>query len=163
MPRRPDLPCAGCGVLMWRGKGSLPEGEAKCRACRREPTEVNAAAKAAAGAKRSKPTKAAAPKKRPPLRAVRDGEPAPPDPDADADAEETPEDPIVAQRKRLEQIRRRVAQTIDDPDTSARDLAALINRELELAALIRALDQTAGKAGSVIAASRAETWDQNAI
>ena len=159
MPRRPDLPCAGCGTLMWRGKGSLPEGEAKCRACRREPTKAASAAKnASVGAKRSK-TKPATTKDRPSLRAVRPDESAPPNPDA----EEPPEDPIVAQRKRLEQIRRRVAQTIDDPDTSARDLAALINRELELAALIRALDQTAGKAGSVIAASRAETWDQNAI
>jgi hypothetical protein len=35
MPRRPDLPCAGCGALMWRGTTSLPEGQATCRACRR--------------------------------------------------------------------------------------------------------------------------------
>lgn len=34
MPRRPDLPCADCGTLMWRGKGVLPEGQARCRACR---------------------------------------------------------------------------------------------------------------------------------
>lgn len=34
MPRRPDLPCADCGNLMWRGSGSLPEGEARCRQCR---------------------------------------------------------------------------------------------------------------------------------
>ncbi len=34
MPRRPDLPCAECGALMWRGTGSLPEGEARCRPCR---------------------------------------------------------------------------------------------------------------------------------
>ena len=35
MPRRPDLPCAGCGALLWRGSKSLPDGEAKCRPCRR--------------------------------------------------------------------------------------------------------------------------------
>lgn len=35
MPRRPDLPCAGCGKLMWRGSTSLPAGRAVCRACRR--------------------------------------------------------------------------------------------------------------------------------
>lgn len=35
MPRRPDVPCAGCGVLIWRGKGCLPPGQATCLACRR--------------------------------------------------------------------------------------------------------------------------------
>lgn len=35
MPRHPDLPCAGCGRLMWRGTTSLPEGQARCRECRR--------------------------------------------------------------------------------------------------------------------------------
>lgn len=34
MPRRPDMPCAGCGALMWRGTGTLPEGQARCRSCR---------------------------------------------------------------------------------------------------------------------------------
>lgn len=32
---RKDLPCAGCGEMMWRGSTSLPDGQAKCRACRR--------------------------------------------------------------------------------------------------------------------------------
>lgn len=35
MPRRPDLPCADCGKLMWRGTGSLPEGQARCQPCRK--------------------------------------------------------------------------------------------------------------------------------
>lgn len=35
MPRRPDLPCASCGRLLWRGTTSLPEGEATCQECRR--------------------------------------------------------------------------------------------------------------------------------
>lgn len=34
MPRRPDLPCAGCGQLLWRSSTSLPAGQARCRACR---------------------------------------------------------------------------------------------------------------------------------
>lgn len=34
MPRKPDLPCAGCGKLMWRGSTSLPAGRARCRSCR---------------------------------------------------------------------------------------------------------------------------------
>ncbi len=35
MPRRPDLPCADCGQLMWRGSTSLPAGKARCWDCRR--------------------------------------------------------------------------------------------------------------------------------
>lgn len=34
MARRPDLPCADCGKLMWSGTTSLPEGQARCRPCR---------------------------------------------------------------------------------------------------------------------------------
>lgn len=35
MPRNPDLPCADCGKMMWRGKGVLPAGQARCQPCRR--------------------------------------------------------------------------------------------------------------------------------
>lgn len=35
MPRRPDNPCADCGVMMWRGTGSLGAGVARCIECRR--------------------------------------------------------------------------------------------------------------------------------
>lgn len=35
MPRRADMPCATCGDLMWRGKGTLPAGQARCRPCRK--------------------------------------------------------------------------------------------------------------------------------
>ena len=35
LPRVPDLPCATCGNLMWRGRTSLPEGQARCHPCRR--------------------------------------------------------------------------------------------------------------------------------
>lgn len=34
MPKQ-DLPCATCGRMMWRGTTSLPEGQARCRPCRR--------------------------------------------------------------------------------------------------------------------------------
>lgn len=40
MPRFPDLPCASCGKLMWRGTTSLPEGEARCRPCRKAAKEA---------------------------------------------------------------------------------------------------------------------------
>lgn len=50
MPRKPDLPCADCGRLLWRGSTSLPEGRARCRPCRKvaadarpAPTRVRAA------------------------------------------------------------------------------------------------------------------------
>lgn len=39
MPRRPDLPCARCGSLMWRGPGTLPAGQATCQSCRRNQTQ----------------------------------------------------------------------------------------------------------------------------
>lgn len=35
MPYKPDVPCADCGKLMWRGTGSLPAGTAVCLGCRR--------------------------------------------------------------------------------------------------------------------------------
>lgn len=31
---RQTMPCAQCGGPVWRGRGSLPQGEATCRACR---------------------------------------------------------------------------------------------------------------------------------
>lgn len=34
--KKPDLPCAGCGRLMYRGASSLPEGQATCLPCRRQ-------------------------------------------------------------------------------------------------------------------------------
>lgn len=34
MARKPDTPCAGCGKLLYGGRGSLPAGKRKCRACR---------------------------------------------------------------------------------------------------------------------------------
>jgi len=33
--KKPDLPCASCGKLMWRTKSSAPIGEAMCMDCRR--------------------------------------------------------------------------------------------------------------------------------
>lgn len=35
MSRQPDLPCADCGKLLWRGSTSLPAGKARCQPCRR--------------------------------------------------------------------------------------------------------------------------------
>lgn len=50
MPRRPDMPCADCGELMWRGTGVLPEGQARCRKCRTlDPQYVHGATRYKAG------------------------------------------------------------------------------------------------------------------
>lgn len=38
MARRPDVPCAVCGKLMWSGSTSLPPGQATCHPCRRKLT-----------------------------------------------------------------------------------------------------------------------------
>ena len=38
MPNKPDLPCAICGGMMWRGKGVATDGTAAHKACRREAT-----------------------------------------------------------------------------------------------------------------------------
>lgn len=35
MARKPDTPCAGCGKLLWGGATSLPEGQRRCRDCRK--------------------------------------------------------------------------------------------------------------------------------
>lgn len=35
MPRRPDVPCTGCGKLLWTGTGSVSPDERKCRECRK--------------------------------------------------------------------------------------------------------------------------------
>lgn len=36
MPRKPEVPCASCGRLIWRGTTSLPPGKATCQPCRRK-------------------------------------------------------------------------------------------------------------------------------
>lgn len=37
MARKPDVPCAGCGRLLWGGSTSLPAGRRLCRSCRADP------------------------------------------------------------------------------------------------------------------------------
>ncbi|MBB4699309.1 hypothetical protein BJ982_000853 [Sphaerisporangium siamense] len=39
MPHRPDVPCARCGTLLWRGRGTLPQGQAVCHPCRRKESQ----------------------------------------------------------------------------------------------------------------------------
>lgn len=35
MAKKPNVPCAGCGKLLWGGSTSLPAGQRLCRECRR--------------------------------------------------------------------------------------------------------------------------------
>lgn len=36
MAKKPNVPCAGCGKLLWGGSSSLPAGQRMCQPCRRE-------------------------------------------------------------------------------------------------------------------------------
>lgn len=69
------------------------------------------------------------------LRAVRDDETAPQDPGSVLDATEHGDSRDV-----MVTLRRRLAASIDDPSTPARDLAALSRRLLEVDKTIREID-----------------------
>ena len=88
-----------------------------------------------------------------PLRVV--SEPAAPLTVASAAASGTPRDLLVA-------LRARIASDIDDPDTPARDLAALSRRLLEIARDINAIDaRDQGDDVGRAAATPDEAWDVN--
>ena len=36
MARKPDVPCAACGKLLYRGRGSLTPGQMTCQPCRKQ-------------------------------------------------------------------------------------------------------------------------------
>lgn len=61
----------------------------------------------------------------------------------------------------MKAIRARIAKVIDDPKTSARDLAALTRRQLEVSKEIRALQLKAN--GGSHAPTGDEGWDASAI
>lgn len=61
----------------------------------------------------------------------------------------------------MKAIRARIAKVIDDPKTSARDLAALTRRQLEVSKEIRAMELKA--TGGAHAAQGDDAWDAAAI
>jgi hypothetical protein len=67
-------------------------------------------------------------------------------------------------RELLVAMRARVATAVEDPNTPARDLAALTRRLLEIAKEIEAIDST-DEEDEVSAAARTpdEPWDESAI
>ena len=63
----------------------------------------------------------------------------------------------------LRAMRRRLAQAMDNPNTMARDLAALSRRQLEISREIDAILIAEDDDHSVVADSDDEAWDESAI
>lgn len=59
----------------------------------------------------------------------------------------------------LKAMRRRLAKAMDDPNTPARDLAALSRRQLEIGREIEAIEIAEDEDQSVIANDDDEVWD----
>lgn len=59
----------------------------------------------------------------------------------------------------LRAMRRRIARAMDDPNTPARDLAALSRRQLEIGREVEAIVVTEDEDHSVVVSANDETWD----
>lgn len=59
----------------------------------------------------------------------------------------------------LRAMRRRIAQTLDNPNTPARDLAALSRRQIEIGKEVEAIEIARGTEASVVASTDDEIWD----
>ncbi|GAA1891759.1 hypothetical protein [Williamsia serinedens] len=59
----------------------------------------------------------------------------------------------------LRAMRRRLARALDDPNTPARDLAALSRRQLEIGREIEAIQVAEDEDHSVVARTDDEVWD----
>lgn len=59
----------------------------------------------------------------------------------------------------LRQMRRRIATALDDPNTAARDLAALSRRQLEIGREIEAIVIAEDEDRSVVSQEADEAWD----
>jgi hypothetical protein len=59
----------------------------------------------------------------------------------------------------LRAMRRRIARAMDDPNTPARDLAALSRRQLEIGKEIEGIEIAEDEDHSVIASTDDEAWD----
>lgn len=131
MARNPDLPCSGCGRLLWRGKGSLPGGEALCRDCR------------AAGNPRDH-VLFTAPARH--LSIVRDDGTVPaPTTSPAGEVDHQPASVFGAaasgdESEQLVAMSGRIARAIADPATNATALAALVRRQIDLFREISTLD-----------------------
>jgi len=59
----------------------------------------------------------------------------------------------------LQAMRRRIARALDDPNTAARDLAALSRRQIEIGRDIDAIKVTEDEDHSVVVNADDEAWD----
>lgn len=59
----------------------------------------------------------------------------------------------------LRMMRRRIARAMDDPNTPARDLAALSRRQLEIGREVEAILVAEDEDHSVVASTEDEAWD----
>jgi hypothetical protein len=59
----------------------------------------------------------------------------------------------------LKAMRRRIARAMDDPNTPARDLAALSRRQLEIGREVEAIVIAEDEDHSVVVTTNDETWD----
>lgn len=133
MAKRPDLPCAGCGRLMWRGPGTLPAGQARCRDCRK--------GEGPGATGRSKPrakSAAPAPERTPAREPDPPAEPKPPKPSPyrPAITEALADDDQLAA---LRALRNRIGRMLDASD-SARDVASLTRQFIDVCDRITSLE-----------------------
>lgn len=88
------------------------------------------------------------------LRAVKADEKAPAKPVTILEAAER-----GSRLEELRAMRRRLAKAMDDPNTPARDLAALSRRQLEIGREVEAILVAEDEDHSVIASTEDEAWD----
>jgi transposase len=96
---------------------------------------------------------------RKPLRAVADGETAPKTPPKTV----TQAADTGTTRELLVAMRARIAKAVEDPNTPARDLAALTKRLVEVVRDIEAIDARAHEEAKESAATADEAWDSEAL
>lgn len=90
-----------------------------------------------------------------PLRTVKPGEkPEPVKPKTILEAAE-----LGSRIEELRAMRRRIARALDDPNTPARDLAALSRRQLEIGKEIEAIVVAEDEDHSVVVTTDDEAWD----
>lgn len=94
--------------------------------------------------------------RKPSLRAVSADE-KPPEPAAPKSILESAE--AGSRVEELKAMRRRLAKAMDDPNTPARDLAALSRRQLEIGREIEAIEIAEDEDQSVVANDDDEVWD----
>lgn len=99
------------------------------------------------------------------LRAVKPDEPAPAASAAPSKAIKSVEDAATrgTRMDELVQMRLVIARALDNPNTSARDLAALSRRQMEISREIESLERQAKEEAADGGISEDEAWSEEAI